>query len=116
MKIIRKSEIQQDDRPDGRTIQKFLSKSYDIPINSILMLTSEIPKGVHEPTHYHSDSTEIFYFLTPGNITIESKDYKLSEGDMVVLERNDKHSIKAETYMKLLVIKYPDVQDKVIVE
>ena len=116
MEIFRKSEIQEDGRPDGRTIQKFLSESYDISFNSMLMLTSEIPKGVHEPTHYHAESIEIFYYLTPGNITIEGKDYNLSEGDMVVLEKNDKHSIQAETDMKLLVIKYPDVQDKIIVE
>ena len=116
MKIIRKSEVNKESRPDGRTIQKFISENIDGLAGSYLMLTSEITEGVNEPTHYQTDSTEIFYYLTPGNINIEGEEYSLSEGDVVVLEKGDVHSIQAKSDMKLLVIKIPDLPDKVIVE
>lgn len=114
MKIIRASEISPEKRDDGRTILKLYNYDFDKKPGNINFLVSEIPKHVIEQKHYHTDSDEIFYFLTKGKININSKDYSFNAGDMVILSRNDKHQVITENYTtKLLAIKVPNISDKV---
>ena len=53
--------------------------------------------------------------LKDGKIIVNNKDYKFNNGDLVVLEKNDKHKIVADNEMELIGLKIPDINDKVIV-
>lgn len=116
MRILRHIEVDKESRTDGRTIQRFVSENLTPSPESWLILTSQIPAGCIEQAHYHSDSMEVFYYLTPGSIEVGGTSYKLNTGDLVILEKEDVHRINAAEDMKLLVIKIPDVPDKVLVD
>jgi len=116
MIVKRVSEIEPERRPDGRDIS-YISKYrlMDLDLN-ILMLISEIPEGCIEQKHYHSNSIEIFYCLTSAKVIVEGEEIQLETGDTLLLEPGDVHQIEADHRMKLLVIKIPNISDKVVVQ
>ncbi len=115
MKLIRYNEIEAEKRPDGREIYPLISSYNLAAVGKAKFFRVKIPKGVVEKEHYHTDSDEIFIFLKPGHIIINQKPYDLREGDIVILEKNDKHNIVAEDDMDIIVLKVPDIDDKVVI-
>jgi len=115
MKIVRRRDTANEDRDDGRTITRLLS-DYEVSCpDSLSMIVSDIPAGCVEDKHYHSESLEMFYYLTPGSVEIDGEIYSLDIGDLVVLEKEDVHQIRAQENMQILVIRVPDADDKVVV-
>jgi len=112
MKIVRYKEIKSEKREDNREIFDLIR----FEINGMAkFFRVRIPAGVKEKEHYHKNSDEIFLFLKDGKIIVNNKDYKFNNGDLVVLEKNDKHKIVADNEMELIGLKIPDINDKVIV-
>jgi len=115
MKIIRYDKEKVENRPDGRTVYHFMNHLFASNRESKFFKVT-IPKGTIEKEHLHAESEEIFLFLTPGQIIIENNPYDLKEGDIVILEKNEKHKIIAKTDMELIGIKNPDLNDKKVIE
>lgn len=115
MKIVRYNEIKPEEKPDGRKIYSLIRHPFSGNAESKLFRV-EIPKGVREKEHLHTNSEEIFIFLKPGQIIINKKVYDFKEGDVIILEKNDKHQIIAKKDMEIIGIKNPDVNDKIVTE
>ena len=60
--------------------------------------------------------TAPFIFLKPGQIIVNKELYELEEGDIVIIEKNEKHKIMAKTDMDIIGIKNPNINDKQIVD
>jgi mannose-6-phosphate isomerase-like protein (cupin superfamily) len=74
-----------------------------------------IPPGSKVKNHFHSELDEVLYFLTGGEMIIESKKYHLSPGDSVILSPNTPHEIfSGNSEVKLIAVKLPNiVEDKI---
>jgi len=115
MKIIRLDSITPEIREDGRLIYSILNYKNLGNLESKFFRV-KIPAGIIEDEHFHKDSNEIFIFLKPGKIRINKNLYSFNEGDVVILEKGEKHNVIAEQEMDLFGIKDPNLNDKVIVK
>ncbi|MEA2037285.1 MAG: cupin domain-containing protein [Nanoarchaeota archaeon] len=113
MRVVRYDDIEPDKRSDGREIYSLIN--YKLIEGEGKFFRVKIPKGCIEKEHYHKGSEEIFIFLTPGSIIINQEEYDFKEGDIVVLEKNDRHKIVAKEEMEIIGLKVPDIDDKVVV-
>jgi len=115
MKIIRYCDIKPEKRLDGRSIYTFIEHTFSSNTKSKFFRV-KIPKGTIEEEHLHTGSDEIFIFLKPGKIIVNSETYNFEEGDIIILEKNERHKILAETEMELMGIKSPNINDKIIIK
>ena len=113
MKIIKFNELEPIHRDDGRDIYSLTE--HEISGNAKFFRV-KIPAGTLEKEHYHENSDEIFIFLGNCKVTINSEEHNIQSGDLVILEKNDKHMLEAVEDTELIGIKVPDINDKVIVE
>lgn len=113
MKIIKFNELEPVHREDGRDIYSLTE--HEISGNAKFFRV-KIPAGTLEKEHYHKNSDEIFIFLGNCKVTINSEEHNIKSGDLVILEKNDKHMLEAIEDTELIGIKVPDINDKVIVE
>lgn len=114
MKIVRYNEVKPEERPDGRKVYSFIK--YALSSGESKFFRVKIPKGTIEKEHLHKESNEIFIFLKSGQMIINKKLYDFKEGDIIILEKNEKHKIIAQEDMELFGIKIPDLNDKVVSE
>lgn len=113
MKIIKAKDCIPERRPDGRDV--FTLANCDFENKIVKMFRVIIPQGTLEKEHMHTESTETFIFLKPGEIIIEDKTYLLGELDIVILDKNERHKIVAKKDMDLIGIK-ADINDKIVME
>lgn len=114
MKILRRENIEKQNRSDGRTVQKFLSHEFSVPIEKMALYLCDVPGGKFDD-HYHTDATEVICFPQGGKITINETTYDMSEWDMVVLEPGDVHGYDGESCDDILhlAVKMPNSDYKV---
>ena len=115
MKIVKYNNIEPEKRSDGRIIHTLINHTF-VGGRDSKFFRVKIPAGTIEKEHMHTDSEEIFIFLRPGQIIVNSQAYDLDEGDLIFLEKSEKHKIIATTDMELLGIKNPNLDDKIITE
>lgn len=115
MKIIRYCDVKPERRLDGRSIYNLTDYTFSSNISSKFFRV-KIPKGTIEKEHLHTDSDEIFIFLKPGQIVVNNETCNFEEGDIIILEKNERHKIIAEIEMELMGIKSPNINDKIVTE
>jgi len=116
MKIIKRSKIEIEKRPFGRTVQKLLSHKFIQPRDSIAMFLGFAPKGQLD-FHYHEKTEEIIIFPEGGKIEVNGKLYDMEPWDMVLLEPGEIHGFDGEYKDVLhLALRFPDNEDKISVE
>ncbi len=113
MKIIKNSGLIPEMKEDGRKISSLLS--YSFPNNrKVKLFLVTIPSGTHEKEHMHTDSEEIFFFLSSGKIIVNGETYNLEPKDIIIIEKKDKHKIIADQPIEMLGIK-EEINDKVLI-
>jgi len=103
-------------RSDGRTITQIFSGAHYDGRNNLMILVSEIPAGTHEGKHYHRNSAEAFFFLSEADISINGKQHSLKSGDFICFDPGERHEIVAHNDITVLVVKCPNIDDKVVEE
>lgn len=112
MKIIKFKDIEKQDRPDGRTVSKFIKKDLGMNFSSLQFLFVTHPTNFKETLHSHQKSFEILYFLDKAYYKINGKDYLINKGDLVIFEPGDVHgAIPIDNEVRLLVIQAPAIID-----
>lgn len=113
MKLIKRNEIETQQRPFGRTVQKLLQHKYIKPVDSMVMFLCFVPKGKLD-AHYHKETEEIIMFPQGGKIEVDGKLYEMEPWDAVLLEPGEKHGFSGEDKDVMhLAIRFPDNEDKV---
>lgn len=116
MKIVRRKEIEKQERPFGRFVQKLLSHKFIKPRGSMALFLSFVPKGKLD-THYHSKTEEIIIFPDGGKISVNGKLFIMNPWDLVLLEPGDRHGFNGEDKDVFhLAIRFPDNEDKIRVD
>ena len=96
MKIIRSEEKQWEEK-EGYSKKIFLDEK-DINHPGALVQKVKIKAGEVVKEHYHKKQTEIFYFLDSNSSwVINDKEMNFKEGDFLVLEPFEKHSVSNNT-------------------
>ncbi|MBR8741082.1 cupin domain-containing protein [Nocardiopsis sp. MG754419] len=118
MHVIRRSELEPDLRPDGRTVLSLLDLPVDLPVDRTGILYVEHPAGFTEQRHYHQHLYEVFYFLDGADYRVGDAVVQLAAGDLLVLEPNDAHgALPVPHRVRLIVFHLPKVPgDKVEVD
>ena len=72
-----------------------------------------IPACTQTDPHAHEELEELFIVLTPLVIVVDEKEISLSPGDLLMVEPNEFHSIRAPLNEegKLVAIKCPNLKD-----
>lgn len=116
MKLIRVNEIERQERPFGRVVQKLLSHKFLKPRRSMALFLSFVPKGKLD-THYHAETEEVIIFPEGGKIDVNGRLYTMGPWDLILLEPGDKHGFGGGDKDVLhLAIRFPDNEDKVKVD
>ncbi|MEA2037284.1 MAG: hypothetical protein U9O94_07260, partial [Nanoarchaeota archaeon] len=95
MKIVRRKDIEKQDRPYGRFVQKLLSYNFSKSRDSMALFLSYVPKGKLD-THHHAKTEEIILFPEGGKIEVNGELFSMEPWDLVVLEPGDKHGFSGE--------------------
>lgn len=113
MKLIKRSEIETQQRPFGRSVQKLLSHRFNGPKNSMVMFLSFMPKCQLD-YHTHKETEEIIMFPEGGKIEVDGKLYIMEQWDGVLLEPGEVHGFDGEDKdIYCLALRFPDNEDKV---
>ena len=111
MKIIKRSNIKDEDR-GGYIIKRLLTKEFDNLPENVGFYETTIPKGSKCKEQWHKKSYEAVYFLTSGTAKIDGKEHRLNQGDLVVLDPNEKHEWLAdENEVKMFAMRFPNLLD-----
>lgn len=115
-RVIRESDIADEQRNGGYSIKRIGLFKVHQP-DSIAVIQTTIPAGEKVANHLHSTLEELLYFMTPGRMKIEGRDYDLEKGDLVYLERGTPHEIYADNQeVILLALRLPeDPKDKILI-
>ncbi|MEA3453161.1 MAG: cupin domain-containing protein [Patescibacteria group bacterium] len=77
--------------------KKIFFDENDLNFPGSLVQQIKIKAGETAGVHYHKKQTEIFYFFNGnGYFIVNGKRIDLEEGDTLVIEPNDKHSVVNE--------------------
>ncbi len=110
MKIIRRKNLEVQNRPDGRTVTRILQQELKEKFSSIQILYVTHPPNLKEDLHSHNYSYEALYFLDRAKYRINSKDYDIEKGDLVLFEPGDIHgAIPINNEVRLLVFQAPAI-------
>jgi mannose-6-phosphate isomerase-like protein (cupin superfamily) len=114
MKLIKATSKVEEDR-GGYTRTVLLEHIFENEdcSSTWIALVKILPSGLAQ-AHFHENVTEIFYFLGAGIIGVNNKQYKVNEGDLVVVEPKDTHWVKPSSDkmpLKILVFKFPNIPD-----
>jgi len=112
MKIIRKKEIDVKQREDGREVCYYPPIDIAKGTEQIGLISVETPKGCREDLHEHPISTEIFFHLTPGAVSVNGEIHELEAGDIIILDPGDKHKQIADDDIKIIGLRIPLSSDK----
>jgi len=116
MKIIRKNEIETEDRLFGRTVQKLLSHKFKEKKDSMALFLCFVPKGKLDK-HYHIKTEEIIIFPEGGKIEVNKRLFDMNPWDLILLEPGDIHGFTEDDKDVLqLALRFPDGNDKVSVD
>lgn len=116
MKIIRKKDIKEEQRPFGRTVQKLLGYKFAKPRDSMALFLSFVPKSRLDE-HYHAETEEIIMYPEGGKIKVNGNLYDMDPWDFVVLEPGDVHGFEGEYKdVFVLAMRFPDNTDKVLIK
>ncbi|MHA2061071.1 MAG: cupin domain-containing protein [Candidatus Sifarchaeia archaeon] len=121
MKLIKADSKVEEDR--GGYIRKVLLEhdfeQHDAIRSTWAALVTIPPDGIAQ-AHFHENTTEIFYFMGEGVIGINEEKYEVDVGDLVLVEPNEAHWVKAQseiTPLRLLAFKFPNIpEDKTLVQ
>ncbi|MGY5872472.1 MAG: cupin domain-containing protein [Candidatus Thorarchaeota archaeon] len=82
-------------------------------LNSAGFILVTIPAGERTEPHMHEELEEVFVVLSDLRMTIDSEEYDLENGDVIVVSPNELHSFSASTdsSASLLAIKFPNLKD-----
>ena len=113
MKLLRKSEVPEDFRSDGRTVRKLIELQLEKPVSSAVFYLNDVPSGKFGK-HYHSISSELIWFPKGGKIEINDEVYDMQEWDGVLLEAGDTHCYDGSDCKDVIhfAIKLPADNDK----
>lgn len=112
MKLIRFTEVEIQERPDGRTVRNIIQKELGMDVSSLQMLYVTHPSGLKERQHSHDNSCEILYFLDKARYKINGQDYLLNENDVVLFEPGDIHgAIPIDNETRIIVFQNPIISD-----
>jgi quercetin dioxygenase-like cupin family protein len=116
MKIIKRSEVENQNRPMGRIVQKIFSHKFIKPASSMAMFLSFMPQSKLD-FHYHKETEEILVFPNGGKIEVNDKLYSLEPWDTVLIEPGDVHGFSgSDKDVYCLAMRFPDNEDKIRVE
>lgn len=116
MKLIKRSEIEVNQRPFGRSVQKLLAHKFSKPQESLAMFLSFMPKCQLD-YHYHEQTEEIIMFPEGGKIEVNGKLYEMQPWDGVLLQPGDIHGFEGEDKdVYCLALRFPDNGDKISIE
>jgi quercetin dioxygenase-like cupin family protein len=115
MQVIRRSELNPDLRPDGRTVLPLLDLPVGLSVDRAAILHVVHPADFTEQRHYHQHLYEVFYFLDSADYWVNDTVVRLASGDVLVLEPNDVHgALPVPHPVQLIVYHLPKVPgDKV---
>lgn len=92
MKLIRSSEKQWQDKKGYS--KKVILNSSDLDFPGALVQQIKIKPGETAASHHHKKQTEIFYFINSnGYFIVNEEKIALENGDTLVIEPNDKHTV-----------------------
>ena len=96
MKLIKKDDKKWLDK-EGYSKKIFLTeKDLNSPGNHVQLI--KIKPHETAKNHYHKIQTEIFYFLNKnGFFIVNGKKFPVEEGDIIVIEPNDRHEVVNNT-------------------
>ena len=101
---------------EGRGYRKGkLLDSWPLPAEVSRVQEVRFAKGATVPPHYHKVQTEIFYALAPGSITIDGREVRMRQGDLVVCEPGEMHGMPlVEEDFAFLVVKIDYREDDTV--
>lgn len=116
MKIIRKEDAPQEDRPDDRVVTTLFELELPEPVSSAVFYHCVVPGGKFS-AHQHVKSHEIIWFPVGGRITVNDMTYTMNAWDGVLLEPGDVHGFDRENCKDIIhfAIRLPAGPDKVAV-
>ena len=81
-------------------------------LNSCGFIMVSVAAGSRTEPHLHSKLEEVFVVLTDLKMHIESMEYELEKGDIVVVAPNESHSFEASANSpaNLIAIKFPNLK------
>lgn len=102
------------DREYQRKVYKLFSQKFND--GNIGIYLGVAPTG-HLEEHFHAKSNEIIFFPIGGSLKINGTIYKFGKWDGVLLHPGDIHGwpIKGNEVVQHLAIKFPDIDDRVII-
>jgi mannose-6-phosphate isomerase-like protein (cupin superfamily) len=86
--------------------KKILLDNFSKNINLIEDVIVEVNGNI--PLHYHKFTDEIFYIIKNSAVMIiDDKKFKVNEGDMIYVNKNEKHGFenKNDSELKMIVMK-----------
>ena len=117
MKIIRKDEVSEQVREDGRRVMDYLSLNVNFKTENVGLIKAFVPKNCKEKEHRHTRTDVICFYLTDGIIKVNSKEYEMKSGDVLILHAGDRHhQVPRNNDIELIEIKVPDDYDKIYTE
>ncbi|MBS3093073.1 hypothetical protein J4456_00655 [Candidatus Pacearchaeota archaeon] len=112
MKWIKFKDIEQQIRPDQRTVRKLIKQELGIEIANLQILFVTHPPGLQEHLHSHQQSFEILYFFDKAHYKINGNDYEIQENDVIIFEPKDVHgAIPIPHEVRILVVQLPAITD-----
>jgi len=105
MKFIKSSEKSWD-KKEGYSKKIFLTEK-DLNISGAHVQQIKIKPHETAKKHYHKIQTEIFYFLNNnGYFVVNGKKITIKQGDIIVIEPNEKHETVNDTDNDLLYLAF----------
>lgn len=112
MKIIRHTEVEVQNRPDGRTVARLNKLDTGMNFSTLQFLYVTHPPKLKEDLHCHERSYEALYFLDRAQYRINGVDYDIYENDLVIFEPGDIHgAIPVEHEVRIIVFQAPAIND-----
>lgn len=99
--------------PGGYKVEKTIADlAKGREVNSVGWFHVTVPKGEISKEHHHQGLTELFYFLTAGELKLNGDIVKVSPRTLIVLEPGDRHEVYAtEADTEFIAVKLPNIED-----
>ena len=118
VRIFKASESEEISKK-GYTAKYVADVMFRQKLNTGGFILVSVATGASTEPHRHEELEEIFVVLSNLKMVIDSVEYELEAGDVVLVDPNESHSFEASTHSpaNLLAIKFPNLKnDRVTVD
>ncbi len=112
VKIFKASEAKEIHKK-GYTAKYVADVNFRKSLNSGGFILVTVSPGTKSEPHAHSELEEIFVVLSDMKMIIDSIEYELEKGDVVLVGPNEIHSFEAavDSPASMIAIKFPNLKD-----